>query len=51
MLAVAVKLIAAEVIAAAAPVVVIGAGAPVPVAVRLNWSDAARRPDAAKAFW
>ncbi len=50
MLAVAVKLMAAEVMAAPAPVVLMAAGAPVPVAVSLNWSAAASLPDAAKAF-
>ena len=44
------KLIGDEVIAAPAPVVLIAAGAPVPVAISLNWSAAAKRPEAANAF-
>ena len=45
------KLIADDVMAEPAPVVVTAAGAPVPVAVRLNWSAAARRPEPERAFW
>ena len=41
---------AADVMAAAVPVVLTAAGAPVPVTARRNWSGAARRPDAARAF-
>ena len=49
MAAVAVKLCGVEVIAVPTPVVVLAAGAPVPVAFKENWSAALRRPDAAKA--
>ena len=41
---------AADVMALPAPVVLIAAGAPVPVTVSLNWSAAAKRPEAAIAF-
>ena len=44
------KLIAADVMAKPAPVVTTAAGAPVPVAVRLNWSAATRRPPPVRAF-
>ena len=43
------KFCGVEVIAVPAPVVLLAAGAPVPVAVKENWSAAFRRPDAAKA--
>lgn len=49
-MAVPVNAMGAEVIAAAEPVVVTAAGAPVPVACRRNWSEAASRPEAVKAF-
>jgi hypothetical protein len=49
-LAVAVKFSASEVMAAPVPVVFNAAGAPAPVAANLNWSAAAKRPAAVKAF-
>ena len=46
----ALNVIAAEVTAVPLPVVLMAAGAPVPVACKVNWSDAATRPAPPMAF-